>query len=188
MTTLPRLAGTLGLLLAATAALANPTVSPGLWEYRTSMVPSDPGMQQAMEKAQKALAGMSPEQRKMMEQMMASQGMSIGAVGGAGAGGGTAITVKVCITPEQAAKQELPPSDARCTHRITGRTARSMKFAVECPAEQARGEGEMTFSSPKAYDGRFSMQQTREGQPLRMDSTIAARWLSADCGAVKPVN
>jgi hypothetical protein len=173
----------LALVLATSAALANPSVAPGLWEYRSAMNTNDPAMQQAMAQAQKALASMPPEQRRQMEQMMAAQGMSFGASGS----GGPSTSFRVCITPEQAARQELPPPDDKCTHRITGRTANSMKFAIECPAEKTRGEGEMVFSNARAYDGRFTMQQVQGGKTMKMESTIAARWVSADCGNIKPV-
>lgn len=167
-------------LLAATPALANPQIAPGLWEYRSTMKTNDPKVQQAMAEAQKAMAGMSPEQRRQMEQMMGGMRMSPSAAGGPG------MTLQVCITSEQAARQELPPPDPKCSTRVTGRTATSMKFAMECPAEQMRGEGEMVFSGPKAYDGRFTMQQTRGGQTMQMDSTLSAKWLASDCGSVKP--
>jgi hypothetical protein len=177
-----RCAAVLAFSLAASAALANPSVAPGLWEYRSAMKTNDPAMQQAMAEAQKALASMPPEQRRQMEQMMAAQGMGISASGS----GGPSTSFRVCITPEQAARQELPPPDDKCTHRITGRTANSMKFAIECPAEKTRGEGEMVFANARAYDGRFTMQQVQGGKTMKMESTIAARWVSADCGSIKP--
>ena len=65
MNTLPPSAARLTLalamgLLAATPALANPQIAPGLWEYRSTMKTNDPKVQQAMAEAQKAIAGMSP--------------------------------------------------------------------------------------------------------------------------------
>jgi Protein of unknown function (DUF3617) len=184
MNTLPRLATTLGLLLAGLPALANPGIAPGLWEQRLSMQGGDPRLTQKLEQAQRAMANLSPEQRKMMEQMMAQHGVSVGM--GAGAGG-PGMTLQVCITPEQAAKQELPPPGDRCTHRITGRTANSLKFAVECPAEQARGEGETVFSGNKAYEGRFRMERSQGGSTEKMAMQVNGRWLGADCGAIKPL-
>lgn len=170
------------LLLAGSHALANPSVAPGLWEYRTAMKTDDPAMKAAMAEAQKALAGMPPEQRRQMEQMLAAQGIGVGVSGQ----GQPMTTVRVCISPEEAARQELPPADDDCTQRITGRTAQSLRFAIECPAEKMRGEGEVRFKGPKAYDGRFTMQGQHEGKPLRVESTLEARWISADCGAIKP--
>ncbi len=170
------------LLLAAFTAQANPTLTPGLWENRMSMKSSDARLEKQMAEAQRAMAAMSPEQRKMMEQMMAQRGVSLN---GAGAGGGE-MTMRVCITPEQAARQELPAPNDKCTHRITGRTPTSLKFALECPAEQARGEGETTFTSPKAYDGRFRMERQRQGATETMDMQVSGRWVAADCGNLQP--
>ncbi len=183
-TPLPRPATALALLLATTATLANPTVTPGLWEYRTSMTSSDTKMQKGMAEAQKAMASMPPEQRRQMEQMLAAQGISIG--GGGNASGATTVAVKACITPEQAARQELPAPGDNCTHRITGRTANSLKFTLDCPAEKTRGEGEVVFPNSRTYDGRFSMQRMEGGKTMQLESTIKARWLSADCGSIKP--
>ena len=46
-----------------------------------------------MAQAHKSLADMPPAQRRQMEEMLAQQGVSLGA---------KATTVKVCVTPEQA--------------------------------------------------------------------------------------
>ena len=50
----------------------------------------------AMAQMQKQMAAMSPEQRKMVEDMMAKKGMQMGAAPGGG------MAVKVCLTPEMA--------------------------------------------------------------------------------------
>jgi hypothetical protein len=169
-------------LFAAAAAQANPGLTPGLWEHKTTMKTNDPQTQQAMAEAQKAMASLPPEQRRQMEQMLASQGIRMSP----GAGGSGGISLQVCLTTEQAARQEVPPMDDKCTQRITGRTPKSMTFSIECPAERTRGEGEVTFTSPKAFDGRFKMQQLQDGKPVQMESTLTARWLAADCGKVRP--
>jgi hypothetical protein len=169
------------MLLAAVAAHANPTIAPGLWEHRMTMKSGDPAMDKRMAEAQRMMATMPPEQRRAVEQMMAQQGISMSM------GPGGAIAMRVCITPEQAAKQELPAAGDRCSHRITSRSANSLKFAVECPAEKMRGDGETVFSSSKAYEGRFRMQRNAPGAaPEQMDLQVSAQWLGADCGAVKP--
>ena len=182
MTTSRRATVFTALLLVSLGAQANPSVTPGLWEYRTVMKADDPSMKAAMAEAQKALANMPPEQRRQMEQMLAAQGIGVGVSGQ----GQPMTSVRVCISPEDAARQELPPPDDGCTQRITGRGSNTLRFAIECPAEQMRGEGEMRFSGPRAYDGRFTMQGVHEGKAVRMESTLQARWVSADCGALKP--
>ncbi|MFM7505597.1 MAG: DUF3617 domain-containing protein [Rubrivivax sp.] len=176
------LLATASLMLATATALANPSIAPGLWEHRMTMKSGDPAMNQRLAEAQRMMASMPPEQRKALEQMMAQQGIAM-APGGPGA----PMTMRLCLTPEQAAKQELPAAGERCTHRITARSANSLKFAVECPADRARGDGETVFSSPKAYEGRFRMQRQVAGSaPEQMEMQVSARWLGADCGAVKP--
>jgi hypothetical protein len=44
----------------------------------------------------------------------------------------------------------------------------------------------MVFANARAYDGRFTMQQVQGGKTMKIESTIAARWVSADCGTIKP--
>jgi hypothetical protein len=61
-----------------------------------------------------------------------------------------------------------------------------MTIAFECPAENARGEGEYRFDGPKAHDGRFNMQREENGKFEATDMEIDARWVAADCGSVAP--
>ena len=168
---------------ALTASLIAPAsaqqMRPGLWEHSSRIM--DPQMQAQMAQAQSALAGMPPEQRKMMEQMMAKQGgggmPSIGA-------GGTTIQ-KVCITKEQAARDEVGQQDPNCTQQHT-RSGNKLKFRVSCTGPRPmKGEGEYTFQSDKAYSGRMRVEGGGpQGRPMEMEQS--GRWLSADCGNIKP--
>ena len=83
------------------------SIKPGLWEMNQKMG-GNAEMDQAMAQMQKQMAGMSAAQRKQMEDMLAKQGMSMPT---AGAGGGMAL--KVCVTPEMAAKLATYGADAR---------------------------------------------------------------------------
>src|SRR5258706_9311672 len=95
-------------LLAAAAAVAfacnasAQNLKPGLWEITNKMQTGSGQMEQQMAQMQQQMANMPPEQRKMMEEMMAQRGMKMGG----GAGGG--MTVKVCMTKEMVEKNELP--------------------------------------------------------------------------------
>jgi hypothetical protein len=82
-----------GLSLASAQSL-----KPGLWEStnKTSFG-GDSAMAAQMAQAQQQMANMPPEQRKMMEDMMKSRGMSMNV-----AGGGAGMTVKYCLTKEMA--------------------------------------------------------------------------------------
>ena len=158
------------------------TVQPGLWEHSFQIKTQGGKMEAAMAQMQQQMASMPPEQRKMMEQMLAQQGIGLGAKG---------QSVKVCITPEMAAKQELPQQDGDCKQDIVQRSANSMKFKFSCKPDKDRGptsgEGEVTFISPTAYTSKSVINTTIEGKPERMNMDMAGKWLSKDCGAIKPV-
>ena len=78
-------------LLAASGSYASAqTMKPGLWEIATKMMGGSGEMADAMAQAQKQMDSMPPEQRKMMQDMMAKRGMQMGS----GSGGG--MRIKIC--------------------------------------------------------------------------------------------
>jgi hypothetical protein len=167
------------LLLASAGAFAQPKLAPGLWEHSFQMKGGGAEMDAAMAKMQKEMAAMSPEQRKMMEQMMASRGVKIG-------GNGTSTTLQVCMTPEQVSRDQVP-MDARCTQQNVQRSGNTMRFKFACTGEHpASGEGEYTFTDDKNYSGRSTIDTTVNGKPQRMEVANSGKWLGADCGSVKP--
>jgi hypothetical protein len=114
----------------------------------------------------------------MMEDMMAKQGMSMGSQG---------RSVRMCITKEQAERDELPQQDGSCTQQIVQRTSNMIKVKFTCTGQPpASGESEVTFSSPTSYTGKSIVNTTVEGRPERMTMDQTGKWLSADCGNVKP--
>ncbi len=154
-------------------------LAPGLWENTTQMNISSAagGTDEAMARMQKEMAAMPPEQRKMVQDMMAKQGVGMGA---------QPNSVRVCVSAEQAEKGTLP-QDGRCTQdslQRSGNTLR-MKFSCQGPPPSS-GEGEYTFSSNKAYSGRMKVVTSVKGQPASMNMEVSGRWISADCGTLKP--
>src|SRR3954470_6800999 len=84
------------------------TMKPGLWEITTNMkgaAGAQMADQQAKFKAQ--MATMTPEQKKMMQEMMAKHGVQMGA-------GGNAITARQCMTKEMVERNELPSQKGDC--------------------------------------------------------------------------
>lgn len=167
------------------AALADPAfaqkLAPGLWEHAMTMKSGSGQVEQGMAQMQQELARMPPEQRKMVEQMMASRGVGVGAAPGA------PTTLKLCITPEQAARDEMPQHDGRCKQTSMQRSGNTMRFTFACSGEPpSSGEGEFTLESPKAHSGKLVVTTTAKGKPERMEMQTRGRWLAADCGGVKP--
>ncbi|MEX1168136.1 MAG: DUF3617 domain-containing protein [Hydrogenophaga sp.] len=169
------------LLATAVAPALAQSTAPGLWQIENKMG-GNPEMERAMAQMQAQMAAMPPAQRKQMEAMMAQNGMSIGA----GAGG--AMAIKMCITPEMAAKQQLPTqTEGDCTSKIGSRSGNTMGFSFTCTKPPSSGEGSYTFSGDKAYTMKMAIRSVQDGKPQNLTMNAKAQWLSGDCGSIKPI-
>nr|WP_315847701.1 DUF3617 domain-containing protein [uncultured Rhodoferax sp.] len=166
-----------------TAVASAQTVKPGLWEITNQMQgAAGSKVDAAMAQMQKQMAAMSPEQRKMMEDMMAKKGLQMGTAPGGG------VAVKVCITPEMAARNDVAPrQQGGCTHTASPRTGNTQKFSYACTQPSSRGEGEVTYTSAEAYTMAMKTVTTLKGKEETMDMRASGKWLGSDCGSVKPL-
>ena len=154
-------------------------IRPGLWEHTFTMKTQSGEMEQAMSQMQSELANMPPEQRKMMEQMMAAQGVGIGPQG---------TTVKLCISKEDAARDYVPLNDGDCRQEVIRRTGNTIRFKFNCAGDPpSSGEGEVTFLNQKSYTGKTTINTKVDGKPERMDMTQTGKWLADDCGNIPAV-
>lgn len=179
---MPRTLSLLLCLLTVSAAAHAQSTKPGLWDI-TQKMGGNAEMDQAMAQMQKQMATMSPAEKKMMQDMMAKQGMALPTPG---AGGGMAM--KVCITPEMAARQDMPmQTEGDCTTTITSRSGNTLKMNFVCKKPPSTGEGTYTFSGDTAYDMKMLMKSTHQGKPVSTTLDGQGKWLSASCGTVKPL-
>lgn len=166
-------------LAAATGAAHAQKLAPGLWEHSVTMNTRTGRMEAAMAQMQKQLAAMPPAQRKQAEAIMAQQGMSMG-------GPGKPSTLRFCLTPEQAANDQIP-QEKDCKQQSLQRSGNVITFKFACAGNPpSRGEGEYTLLSDKAHKGRVTIDTVADGKPERLQMEQSARWLGADCGTVKP--
>lgn len=173
----PRLVALASLVVVCTASQAQ-NMKPGLWEIQQQMQ-LDPALQAQMDEARQQMAAMPPDQRKAMESMMAQRGMSIDLKGG-----GT--TMKVCVSKEQAERDEPPVTDkGDCKHDIK-RSGNVVHTRFECSNPPSKGEGDVTLTSPQAYAMKMRVTSQRDGKPQTMTMNGTGRWLGADCGNIKP--
>jgi Protein of unknown function (DUF3617) len=181
-TTLPLLFA--ALVMTAGPALAQSKLTPGLWEHQTRIKTGSGQMEAAMAQMQQQLASMPPEQRKQMEEAMGRQGMGMG---GPMAPGG-AMPIKICLSPEQAARDEVPmQEDGNCKITSRTRSGNTFKFTMACTGpREGSGEGEVTYVSSKEHKGRMKITSKRGGRDETMEMETSAKWLGADCGALKP--
>ncbi|MBL8329469.1 MAG: DUF3617 domain-containing protein [Rubrivivax sp.] len=165
-------------LAGSVSAVQAQSMKPGLWEQRFTMKTSSGQMEQEMAKAQAELARLPADQRKMVEQMMAQRGMSLS---------NQANTVKICLSPQQAAQLDVPTSDSQCQQKITQRSRSSIKTSFSCSGPPpSSGESEINFKGDTAYSGRSVVNTTVQGRPERVNMDISGQWLGADCGTLKP--
>ncbi|MES2422863.1 MAG: DUF3617 domain-containing protein [Pseudomonadota bacterium] len=179
--TATRLLVACSMLAASSAQAQTQKIRPGLWEQGVTMKSQSGQMESAMAQMQQSLASMPPEQRKMMEQMMAQQGLGMGPKGN---------TVRICISQEQAELDRLP-QEPGCTQTVQRTGPNTLKVAFSCKGSKdnppSSGEGSMTLRSPTAYEGQFRIKTMANGKPEQLDMQQSGKWLSADCGAIKPV-
>lgn len=147
-------------------------IRPGLWEFtqQSSMAGQQmPDMQQMMAQ----LNSLPPAQRQMMEQMLAQQGVRLGQQG-----------VQLCLTGEQL-KEGIPmPDQEGCTQQVTERGDGVWKFHYRCP--DSTGEGEVTFKNEREFITRMHGTVQHNGKPQPMEMQSHGRWVSDDCGNLKP--
>ncbi len=164
------------------AGVCAQTMKPGLWEITNQMKGAAGGqMESAMAQMQKQLESMPPEQRKMMEDAMAKRGMQMGQSQGGG------MAVKVCMTQEMVERNGLPPQQGDCTHTMGPRSGNTQKFSYVCTRPPGSGEGQVTYTSPEAYVMQMSATTTINGKPEKLDMQANGKWLSTDCGNIKPL-
>ncbi|MDX1537347.1 DUF3617 domain-containing protein [Arsukibacterium sp.] len=148
-------------------------VEPGLWQHSFSIKTASGELERAMQQLEQQLASMPAAQRQMMEKMMASQGMSFDLKGS---------SVQVCLTQQQIDRGQLPQQDG-CQQQINQTGDNSYQFSFSCDTKPpTSGEGEMTFSSRKAYSGSASFTTEVNGKAEKMTMQQSGKWLKADCG------
>ena len=168
-------------LMGLSACAQAQKMAPGLWEMSMNLN-SNAEQQAALAQAQAQMAKLPPEQRKMMQDMMAKQGVSIGA-------GGTANGIRYCLGKEQAERGEPPQDkDGRCKRDSLERSGATTRFKFSCSNPPSSGSGEFTLVSDKAYTMKMVVEQSGQGRPQRMEMQQQGKWLGADCGNLKPRN
>ena len=168
------------LLLAGLAGLAQAqTMKPGLWEFKQTPQ-LDPTRQAQLAQAQKAMESMPPERRAMIEQMMGKQGVSVNMAGGV-------ITLKTCITKEQAERNLAPVSQqGNCTQEAK-RSGNVIQTHFICTEPASEGDATVTLRGSEGFTNDVTIRHQRQGQTETTKVSGEGRWLGADCGDVQPM-
>ena len=167
------------LILCAALPCFAQNMKAGLWEIQQKPELA-PEQQAKMEAAQKQMANMPPEQRAMIEKMMASHGVQMSMSGGN-------ITIKSCVSEEQAKRNTPPVTDgkSKCTHDVQ-RSGNVIHTHFVCPESGTEGDSDVTLVGD-GFTSKTRITHQRNGKPEIINVTGSARWLGANCGDLKPI-
>lgn len=172
-----------GALLLGSAALPADDIKPfdvklGLWETTSTTDMSGMAMPSMPQIPPDALSRMPPEQRARIEAMMKGRG-----------GSPQSMTVKSCITKETLARAgAFGQSDKSCTMNVVSSTPMKQVLHMDCKRDNSHMTGDMTVERVDAEHVKGTSVIKSEGEhAISMKSTFETKWLSSDCGEVKPV-
>lgn len=153
-------------LLGAGLSNAAGMMKAGLWEVGVS---SD---------ATKNMPKMTKEQMDMMRK----NGVNMAADG--------SILTKQCISKEMA-EQEKPTVDEKSGCKLKNYERKGSSFTSETICDNPNMKGTTlakgTYSSDAAYTISSDFKGTAGGKPMTSHTDMTGKWLSADCGSVKPL-
>jgi hypothetical protein len=129
------------------------------------------------------LAKMPPAQRAQVEAMMKG-----------GMGAPRTNVSKACITKEQLNKPLFGNDDKSCTYKINSSSSSNQMVHVECTRGTTKTAGDLNIDrvDSEHVKGNMLMKTTDSGatagrgQNVNIKVTFSNKWLSSDCGDVKP--
>jgi len=166
------------LTLTALVAVALPVQAtqllPGLWEFTSDKLIVDGMQMPGMSEMLAQMKELPPEQRQMMENMLAEQGVELGSGG-----------IRICLSEAQVKSRKLPFQDEPgCTQEVLEQTDSLWRFRFECPDAKGHGETKVISEREVANIIETSYAVGEQQGTSRMQSR--GRWVGEDCGALKP--
>ena len=158
------------------AASQAATIRPGLWQVDSKMASPDAATDNAMSMVLQQLGNLPPDQRKQLESMAASRGMAMPTVGADGA-----VRVTACVTPDMAARRQIPtgqPGD--CKSKNTD-IAGGMHVSFACANPKSSGEGKVMFTGDQAFSMQLAVTTSARGTPEQVNVASSGKWLGASC-------
>lgn len=146
-------------------------LKPGLWQIqveRETDGQKTPGMAER-------LKNMPPERRAQMEAMMKQHGMDA-----------NGNTVKSCQTREMLDSRNFVNPLPDCKITYSTRTDKVWKSHTSCSKSNLESEGEIIFTDSENYIVKTSSTIQSGNQAKVSHSTRTGKWISADCGEIKP--
>jgi len=164
------------------AALRAPAQTPprmkaGLWQIHVEREENGAKMPDASERMKDRMKNMTPERRKQFEEMMKQRGVESGAGG----------VIKLCYS-QKMVEHGAWADQGVCKTDYSNRSATFWKWHSNCPELHYQGDGEASFPDPENFVVKSSGVSTNGGKTVASKLTRTGKWLSADCGDLKPMD
>ncbi len=169
---------------AAVAHAEGPPIKPGLWEITSDSQQLNgqplPDMSARMAEAMKNL---SPQMRDQMQAQMKAHGVQIAPAGDSASG----VAVRLFITRDMLDQNRWMKTDGQCQNTALTKTGATWNWKFKCTQPPSEGEGSTTFQASDAYVTDMRTTTQRNGQAQTLTMKHHGKWLSADCGDVRPL-
>lgn len=158
------------MLSSSISVFAAGSMKPGLWEVTLQS------------SSMKNIPKISPEQIEQMRKMGVDMAqLQTGA-----------IVNKICITKDMAESDNLPQmnhKDSGCEMKNQKRTSDGYTMDLICDGAQMKGKGisKTVFASDQSFSTTSEFKGTMQGVPVNDRTDTSGKWLSADCGSVRPI-
>ena len=162
----------LAIALAAQAQTA--PIKPGLWQVQSEREVNG----QKVPDASDRMKNMSPEKRAQFEAMMKQHGV---ATDGSG-------LHQVCYTKENLDYSAWADQAMDCKATFSSHTGSFWKWHTSCPTMGIEADGEATFLNSQSYMVKSTSVVKKDDKTRTSSNTMTGKWLSSDCGDVKPLN
>jgi len=158
-------------------------VKPGLWENTTTSQISGLTMPNMPQLTPDQLAKLPPQARAQMDAMTK--------------GSPQTHTSKFCMTREELSKPMFNSGDKNCSYKLTSSSPGGQQIHVECTRGNTKTAGDLNLErvDSEHLKGDMAMKTTGDsstagsaGQNMTIKISFTNKWVSSDCGDVKPAN
>ncbi len=141
---------------------------PGLWEIT---IKNNAGNMAGMPD----MSRLPPQARAQMQ----ARGIQMNSAG---------MTSRYCMTAADVANDKpVLTHNASCQAKNMKTVGNTFSADLVCTGKVVgTGHVQITYASPEHYYGRETVAMTVHGTQMHTDMSMDGRWLSADCGKVKP--
>lgn len=150
----------------------------GLWRISNKLASADAQNDQTIAALMNQLGNLPPAQRQQLEALAAQHGTAMPTIEPGGA-----ISVTSCITPEMAARQQIPTGQPGDCSSNNVPVAGGLRMAFTCKSPQSSGTGMLRYSGDRAFTMTMDVVTSARGAPEQVSVSSTGKWLGASCPA-----